>query len=608
MPGGLPQIGGIDLRKHSWTIVFLLICLSLGGCSTPPSSSLSPSVSPSPISDLENLDFNTFVEKSFLRLIQREPEYMITTERGGWGNLNDLSDRFLRETQALEVSVLNLLRQYDVTQLNPEQQLTAKAYDWYLDDRVAGHPYLYSDYSFNPTVFSQHYQLEQFFTDLHPLETEAQCESYLQCLSQVQRKCEQMIEGLKRREQAGVILPRPLFAPVIYDLETMANSDPAATIFYQTLVSKTANGPLSWEKRDQLLQNAAKAIEQSVLPGYRALLSYCEELAKRAPEKIGIGSLTNGPAYYETLLHHYTSTDLSAEEIHDLGIQQLERVQKEMRTRFAEMGYPTGKSLPELFARLTQEQGVYSGSEVLATARDLVREAEARVQTAIDLPSNFPMVEIKPSTMGNFYTSGTPDHPGIFYAGGQATRYGLPATVYHETIPGHHLQLSMMFFLSLPACRLELSYVALEEGWALYAEQLSSELGWFEGDPAGELGRLQLEALRAARLVVDTGIHAKGWTWEQAKTYLIDALGYSEDDAEQGVARFSSIPGQATAYMVGMLKILELRERAKTALGDRFDLKQFHNQILGKGKIPLSLLEQVVEDWIQQKLLEPASP
>lgn len=592
------------MRKCQWIIAFLLVCLLLGGCSTPPSSSPSPSS----ISDLENLDFDTFVQKSFLRLIQREPEYMITTGRGGWGNLNDLSDGFLRETQALEKSVLNQLRQYDFTQLDPEQQLTAKAYDWYLDDRVAGHPYLYSDYTFNPTVFSQHYQLEQFFTDLHPLETEAQCESYLQCLDQVQRKCDQLIQGLKRREQAGVILPRPLFAPVIYDLKAMANSNPTATTFYQTLASKTVNGPLSEEKRDQLLQNATKAIERSVLPGYRALHFYCEGLAKRAPEEIGIGSLTNGPAYYDTLLHHYTSADLSAEEIHNLGIQQLERVQKDMRTRFAEMGYSADKSLPELFARLTQEQGVYSGAEVLATSRSLVTEAETRVQAAFDLPPNFPMVEIKPSMMGNFYTSGTPDRPGIFYAGGQATRYSLPATVYHETIPGHHLQLSMMFFLPLPTCRLELSYVALEEGWALYAEQLAWELGWFEGNPAGELGRLQLEALRAARLVVDTGIHAKGWTWEQAKTYLINALGFTADDAEQGVARYASAPGQATAYMVGMLKILELRERAKTALGDRFDLKQFHKQILGKGKIPLSLLEQVVEDWIQKKLLEPASP
>jgi uncharacterized protein (DUF885 family) len=556
---------------------------------------------------LENLNFETFVEKSFLHLIEREPEYMITTGRGGWGTLNDLSDGFLRETQALEKSVLNQLRRYDLAQLDSEQQLTAKAYDWYLDDRVAGHPYLYSDYSFNPTVFSQHYQLEQFFTDLHPLNTEAQCESYLQCLDQVQRKCDQLIEGLKRREQAGVVLPRPLFAPIIFSLRTMANSDPTATPYYQTLVSKTANGPLSWEKRDQLLQNAVKAIERSVLPGYRALLSYCEELETRAPAGIGIGSLTNGPAYYDTLLHHYTSTELSAEAIHNLGIQQLERVQKEIRTRFTEMGYPADKSLPELFTRLTREQGIYSGAEVLATARSLVTEAEARAQAAFDLPSNFPKVEIKPSTMGNFYTSGTPDRPGIFYAGVGATKYSLPATVYHETIPGHHMQLSMMFFLSLPACRLELSYVALEEGWALYAEQLAWELGWFEGNPATELGRLQLEALRAARLVVDTGIHAKGWTWEQAKTYLMDALGYTPDEAEQGVARYASAPGQATAYMVGMLEILALREQAKTALGDRFDLKQFHEQILGKGKIPLSLLKQVVEDWIQERLSLPTS-
>lgn len=599
---------------RSWIALLVMLSVLFGGCSpsppstTPAASSSSPIASASPfpvltytaslVSDLENLPFDPFVDSAFLKLLERDPEYMISTDRGGWGNLNDLSDNFVRETQALEQNILILLRRYELKDLTPDQQMTARVFDWYLSDRVAAQPFLYADYSINPTVFSQHYQLLSFFVDLHPLKNQDQCESYLSCLGQVERKCLQIVEGLKKREETGVILPRPLFPSVLADLRSLALSNPSSTPFYRTLKTKTIELALSVTEREDLLTRASEEIERSVLSGYRTLYDFLLEQEKRAPEAIGLASRPGGKEYYRYLLRHYTTTELSAEEIHSLGRREMERIQSEMRTLFAQLGYPADQSLSELFTRLTRERRVLSGEEVLSTSRALIDRAEKQIHSAIDLPPNLPRVEIKQSERGNFYTPGTKGRPGIFYAGGLITGYSLPSTVYHETLPGHHLQFSLLLSLPLPACRLETNFIAWEEGWALYAELLASELGWYQGDLAGELGRLQLEAMRAARLVIDTGIHALGWTWEQAETYLSSELGLSQIEIEESMPRYASIPGQAASYMIGMQEILRLRRMAQEELGEKFDLKAFHNTILKQGEIPLPLLDEVVERWI----------
>jgi uncharacterized protein (DUF885 family) len=211
---------------------------------------------------------------------------------------------------------------------------------------------------------------------------------------------------------------------------------------------------------------------------------------------------------------------------------------------------------------------------------------------------------IAPNAPGAYYVAPALDgsRPGMFYvnvAGANVARHGMPTLAYHEAVPGHHFQIAIQQELvGIPAFRNDVNYAAYAEGWALYAEYLAWEAGFYEGDPYGNLGRLQSELFRAARLVVDTGIHAKGWTRERAIDYMVENIGYPRSDMTREVERYIVWPGQATAYKIGMIKILELRQRAEETLGDRFDIMGFHNLILGNGAMPLEILERVVDDYI----------
>jgi uncharacterized protein (DUF885 family) len=605
------------------TTLLFLACVLLSGCAAPTTSPnelpkitnppllpLSLTVTTSLVAGLENLDFNDqdfdyFVESAHRLWLERDPEYLMLYGQGGWGQLNDLSETYLRETQALEESILALLRKYDLAQLDPEQQLTARAYDWFLEDRVRGQPFLYSDYPVSPTVWGIQNWLVDFFTLYHPLETKDHGSSYLECLTRLPRKIEQLIDGLRNREREGYILPRFLFPQVLPNLEAVANATVTGSPFYQTLAEKITLIDYRPSERDALLKRAAEIIEQSILPAYRQLVNYMEDLQQRAPDVIGIGSLPGGAECYAYLLRHYTTTDWSAQQIHDLGKTELERIHREIRGQFEQMGFPSGESIPNLFAHLTQEGDSYQGKEIVSACRTLIAEAQVKLQEEFDLSRIGPVKIVGDSEKAYSYSLPTYGRTGTFYArdSGLEPEYALSTTVYHETLPGHHLQLSTMQGLWLPSCRKNnVQFEAYVEGWALYAERLVWELGWYEDSPAANLGRLQAEAFRAARLVVDTGIHAFGWTYDRSIDFMVEATGLPHWDMEKEVARYAVAPGQATAYMVGMLKILELRGRARNALGDTFDPIEFHRTLLMQGELPLPVLERVVEDWVQQKL------
>ena len=272
-----------------------------------------------------------------------------------------------------------------------------------------------------------------------------------------------------------------------------------------------------------------------------------------------------------------------------------------MRAVFDELGYPQDDDLPALIGRVVRDSGTLAGDGVAAAYETLIEEAREKVGVAFDLR---PLAEVvvQAGPAGDYYNPPAVDgsRPGVFYARmtGSTERFAMPTLAYHETIPGHHLQLAIAQELPLPMLRKDLSFMAYAEGWALYAEQLAYELGFYQDDPYGNIGRLQAEAFRAARLVVDTGIHAKEWRYDRAVDFMVENTGLPRDMVETEVARYIVWPGQATAYKIGMLKILELRQRAMDALGDRFDLKGFHNVVLGSGSLPLEVLERVVDDWI----------
>jgi uncharacterized protein (DUF885 family) len=560
---------------------------------------------------LEALEFDAFVEESYRRLLSRDPETVLELGLSQFygtptDQLTNISDEYIRQTQTLESDILSLLQRFDRSTLTSEQQLTYDIYTWYLGDKVKGHEFMYNDYPINPTIFSVHLDLLQFFTDLRPVTTLQEAQDYITCLSQVDEKFYQLIDGLQRREANGVMLPGFLVGYIIGELNDIAGSDARLTPYFTAFETRVKVLPnLDQSKKEALLSEAEQVINSSVLPGYQALVKYFEHLKSVTTNQEGVWKFPNGEAYYAYALRHFTSTDLTADQIHELGLQELERIHAEMRVIFDQLGYPQDESLPQLYGRVVKDSGTLSGAAIVQGYENIISTADQHIAEAFDLRPSIG-VEVVGAPMGGYYTPPAVDgsRPGLFYAPntGFQPEFSMPSLAYHEAIPGHHFQIAIAQQLDLPTFRRGSDFTAYVEGWALYAERLMADLGIYENDAYGDLGRLQAEAFRAARLVVDTGIHARQWTFNQAVDFMVENTGRPQEYAQMEVSRYITLPGQATAYYIGYTKILEARQRAMDELGDQFDLKEFHNLVLGSGAMPLDVLDQVITRYIQSKI------
>jgi len=578
-----------------------------------PTSASAATSAPAPVKlpavaeGLQGLDIDTFFEQSYTRIGLRCPECITTlglSEALGVkkDQLNDMSDAYIRETQELEKAVLALLKAYDRAALTPEQQLSYDVYVWYLEDRIRGHEFMYYDYVILPGVIGYQDNLVQFFTDIYPLTNKQDAEDYVTCLSLVETQMKQVVDGLKRREEIGVVLPNGILQWMGSNLRQMAKSDADETPFYTAFEEKlSALDNVAAADREALLKDALNAIKKSVLPGFDALADLVQKQQRKATDDIGVSKFPNGEAYYAYLLHHYTTTNLTADEIHELGQQDLIRIHADMRVLFDKLGYPADESLLTLYNRVAKESGFLQGQAILREYEAIIEAVKADIAPVFDLQPKADVIVIGVPS-GGYYLAPAVDgsRPGAFYASstGSEPRSGMRTLAYHEAIPGHHQQIAIAQELPLPFFRKDMGFTGYVEGWALYAEQLAWELGVYEDDLYGDLGRLQAEAFRATRLVVDTGIHVKGWTYNQAVDSMLQNTGMSRGAVESQIWRYITWPGQATAYKVGMLEILEQRQRAMDALGDKFNLKTFHNVVLGNGAVPLELLERLVDDYI----------
>lgn len=601
-----------NLLTATMVIVLTLVvgCGKDGNIATPAFPTATQASVSNTMADLEGLNIDEFLEASYHRLLLRNPE--LITELGlaeafGVGNdqLTDISDKYIRETQQLEAAILDLLNQYDRGALTPEQRLSADIYAWYLADRVCGHEFMYNDYPLSPVTNSAHNQLVHFFTQIHPVTNRQDAEDYVTRLSQVDTKWGQLQEGLRLREEAGVVLPRFIIQWVQSDLRAIAESDPRSTPFYTAFEEKVNGLPeLSDADRQALLQAAEREISESVIPAYQMLVDYLEHQKSIATTDDGVWKFPNGEEYYAHALRHHTTTNLTAAEIHQIGLDEVARIQAEMRVLFDELGFSQDESLTALFGRVTRDSGTLYDDEIVAGYEAIIAEIDQNLDAAFDLRPRADVIVIG-GPRGGYYVPPAVDdsRPGAFYAStvGAQPKFSMPSLAYHEAIPGHHLQIAIAQELDLPSVRKGVRFTAYAEGWALYAERLAWEMGFYEDDPYGNLGRLQYEAWRAVRLVVDTGIHAQGWTYDQAVRYMRENTGLPQSAVEYEIARYITWPGQSTAYKIGMLKILELRQRAMDQLGDRFDLKKFHTLVLSNGSMPLAILEQVVQEYIEAR-------
>jgi uncharacterized protein (DUF885 family) len=560
--------------------------------------------------DLAGLTLDEFYEESWKALLYRSPETIVQlalTEIYPLEEavLDNITDDYRRETYAMLQVALDALHSYDRPSLDLDAQLHYDFYEWYLQDRLESQQFMYHEFRTAFNFVGVQNGIETFMSEIQPLETAQDAKDYVERVENVSRKLDGLIEYLGLQGGAGIVEPRITIDWALYGIGQVADTAPAQTSFFLRLRENIPQIPeLSTLQEARLLERTLNAVRFEILPAYQYLRTRLQDLREIAPTEIGVGQYPSGPEYYAYTLRHRTTTDLTPAEIHQLGLDHLARIHAEMRVLFDELGYPQDETLPELFARVAQDGGIIPAADVRTTYEGIIGAAEMMLDDAFDI---FPSanVVVEEDQYGGYYIGPSFDgsRPGAFYASTRFDEpyYAMPSLTYHEAVPGHHTQIAIAMDIDTgPTFRRVVRFTAFVEGWALYAERLAFELGWYDNDIYGNLGRLQYEALRAARLVMDTGIHSLGWSFEQAVQFNIDNVGWSRSASESAVARYSVAPAQATAYMIGMLHILDARQRAQDALGASFDLREFHRVVLTSGGLPLALLDNVVDRYIQE--------
>ena len=561
--------------------------------------------------DLDGLGFDDFLEASYEYLLLRSPELLtslgVSDEYGLRDDrLNDLSPQYLEETQALEVEILDRLRTYDRSALSAEQGISFDVYEWYLDQKVGGHRFAYHDYPVHHFVNAYNFNLILFLSEEHPIETVEDAEDYVTRLSQIDDQVAQLLERLRISEELGVMPPRSIVTltqgTLRNDLggETEPSAVRVARLPLYTSFAERLQGMAGLDEptRVSLLNRAQAELAESFVPAWVALFDHMQQIEPLASIDAGVWRLPDGDEFYDWLLRDHTSTDLTADEVHQIGLDAVARVEAELRAAFDRLGYPGDASIGELRQRASADAGFIDSAVVGADAvveayYDLIALSEEASREFFNLwPEAGVKIVAEPFGGGGFYMAPSVDgsRPGAFHAGtgGRVARYTMPTVTFHESVAGHHTQVAISQELDLPTFRRFTFYNAYVEGWALYAEYLAAEIGLYETDPYGNIGRLELELLRGVRLVVDTGIHSLGWSQEEAHDYMDDKIsGWGHE-----VERYMVLPGQATGYLIGMQIILGLRDRM--AAEGVLDLAAFHDAILGGGSMPMGVLEEVV--------------
>jgi uncharacterized protein (DUF885 family) len=555
-----------------------------------------------------------YLDAVALELLRQSPEAITT--RGlatQLGVRNDALDSLVLDVTGASYAplerALERIESTDLSQEDPERRRQVEAFARWLEIALDGRPFQQSICLVSTYITSYPQRLAWFMTHIHPLRTPADAEDYIARLAQIPTRFDELTTRLAQSEAHRALAPRFLLARAADEIEAIGLGAAGQPNLLGHFAAGLGNMPdLDAGARQALTDQVVTLIANVVSPAYVSLAARLRELASRAPDDVGIWRLDDGAEYYAYLLRAYTTTDMTADEIYDLGLREVARLQGEVRAAAATLGYDPDLPLVDLFDQLRVHSGVVSGeSAVQACRKQLVEVADLVRRAFVDWPDSLPVVEAGGDIA--YFVEGAQDgsRPGAFYVPVDQTRpaYSLRTLVCHETIPGHSLQMATARVSNLPAFLDGVAFSAFTEGWATYAERLVWELGAYEDDPYGNLGRLQEELFRAARLVVDPGIHVKHWTYAQAVNYMMEMTGLVEDTVRDEVERYIVAPGQAVAYTVGLCRILELRDRACAALGPAFDLAQFHDVILAYGSVPLPVLEEIVDEFIATQRRAP---
>ena len=535
-----------------------------------------------------------------------------------YGKWDDGSDEAEARYYDAERSALKEMRaRFNPAKLNSENQLSFRLFEKRAARSEAA--FKYNDYGY---VFDQmngaQSQIPAFLINIHRVDTKSDARAYVNRLYGIGPAMTQAIGQAKARAAKGIMPPKWVFPYVISDARNVISGAPFGdgpdAPLYADFKSKVAKLKISQTEKDLLIADAAQALNASVKPAYEALIAEMRAQEKVAGTDDGVWRFPDGAGYYAERLSNYTTTNMTPDQIHNLGLAQVARIHKEMRVVQKKMAVKG--DLQAFFKYMRTEPKFYAAET--AEGRALYLSETQKAQDAVTplLPKWFgvlpkaplvvkPVEAFREKSAGKaFYQRPSPDgsRPGTYYAN-LYTMADMPLTevealFYHEGLPGHHLQLAIQTELKdVPAFRQFGGVTAYSEGWGLYSEKLAKDMGLYT-DPARDFGRLQLELHRAIRLVVDSGLHHKRWTREQAIKYVEDNSADAPGGIVKAIERYIIYPGQATAYMVGRLKISELRDKAQKALGKKFDIRGFHDTVLKSGPVPLDVLEEQVDAWI----------
>jgi uncharacterized protein (DUF885 family) len=500
------------------------------------------------------------------------------------------------------------LRSFDRTKMTAEQRLSGEIVAWDLRNRIEGERYV--DYNF-PLVqtYGAAASLVQLMTVNHTVATRRDAENYVVRMAQLAPRMEEVIIESQRILKKGLIPPKFILEASLAQIRAFLADPPDRNALVAGFAERMKRVVgLDAAKQRQLLAEAERITSEHVHPAWKKAQVLIETTLPKATDDAGLWRFKDGAKVYAHRLRQYTTTNMTADQIHETGLRMVAEIEAKMDTVLRQSGLSEG-TVTARAQQFWSRQPRYEGSSALAERQAdidaVIRDAERRAALLFEhVPRSRVVAQPYPAFMGQRAASySTPpadgSRPGIFqYTASADGPKGRRSTIYHETIPGHHFQLALQVEnTALPRFRKETiwgSNSAFAEGWGLYAERLAAESGWYEGDTAGALDQLEQEIFRARRLVVDTGLHAKRWTRQQAIDYL-------QQGNVSEVERYVVQPGQACSYMIGQLKLIELRERARRELGPRFSLKQYHNLVLGTGMVPLDILEQQVDQWIRSQ-------
>ncbi|MEO9599280.1 DUF885 domain-containing protein [Parasphingorhabdus sp.] len=531
-----------------------------------------------------------------------------------YGKLDDPSEAAeLAQYERGQAALAKMEADFDKDELSQASQLSYRLFQARAERSTNAFPFRRNHYIFDQMNGAQSW-IPAFMINIHRVANKADAGGYVSRLYGAGPLVESLVAQSAERADDGIMVPDWVFPYVINDAKNVISGAPFTdgddSPIFADLKKKVNALDIAESEKTDLIARGEEALIDSLKPAYEKLIAEMERQQAIAVDGDGVWRFKDGAAYYAERLKNYTTTDLSADEIHQIGLDNVARIHGLMRKIMADVGFEG--SLQEFFVHLRNGDQYFhtSREDYLAEANAKLAEMEKKLPEFFDTLPNAPFV-IKPveafrekSAGKAFYQRPAPDgsRPGTYYVNlydlKSMSKTELEALAYHEALPGHHLQLAIQTELGdLPAFRKFGGVTAYSEGWGLYTEELGKDMGFYT-DPYSDFGRLGMELWRACRLVVDTGLHDKRWSREEAIQYLTDNTPNPDGDIRKAIERYIVYPGQATAYMIGKLKILELRERAQKALGDKFTMGGFHDVILKSGPVPLDIMEERVNAWI----------